>query len=714
MSIRPTQAGMILGTAAYMAPEQAKGKPADRRADIWAFGVVFFEMLTGSVPFHGETAAEVIASALKEEPNLDLLPRGTPKAICRLIRRCMEKDPKRRLQAIGEARILLTDPLEEDPTNSAPAGGAARVSWGTGWRSWAVAGVLFAIAAATLFVHLRESAPAVTPARFPLFQEGNRSTLSGWEISRDGRAVAYTSDAGGQSHIWIRPLDSLQPRQLPGTEGATYPFWSPDADYLGFFADGKLKKVALAGGPPQILCDAPTGRGGSWNRDGTIVFSPSIAGGIFRVPALGGTPNEVVKNGRFPEFIQGGNRFFFLSNDGTNHAGISVGSLDGSAPTEIFQDPSRAIYVPPAAGERMGHVLYRRGTTLVAQRFDPDRLRVDGNAVPLAERVPQSGNIGYGGFAASETGVLLIAAEETVETRTLAWLNRSGQGIQVKGEPRLYMGFSLSPDGKRLATVLPASEAGAASGGSDIWLQDAGSDSPARFTFGGNLRLPIWSPRGDFLVFATRQLTVSFYRKASNGEGKEQILFQAGYNAYPTDISPDGKWLAYSEEGAKTKDDLWLLPLEGERKPVLFLGSSFTERSAQFSPDGKWMAYVSDESGMFQVYVQPIPATGAKRQVSSKGGANPRWRRDGKELFFLSAENKLMAVPVKWNASGGEFGAPSQVFERTLSSGIRDTFFQPGADGQSFLALLPAMPGAADPPRVIIQMSWQAGLKSRN
>jgi len=360
----------------------------------------------------------------------------------------------------------------------------------------------------------------------------------------------------------------------------------------------------------------------------------------------------------------------------------------------------------------MGHVLYRRGTTLVAQRFDPDRLTVDGNAVPLAERVAQSGNIGYGGVAASETGGLLIATEDAVDMRTFTCLNRSGQASQVKGDPGLYLGFSLSPDGKRLATVLSASAA--TSAGSDIWLQDVESDSPARFTFGGNLRLPTWSPRGDFLVFATRQLTVSFYRKASNGEGKEEMLFQAGYNAYPADISPDGKWLVYSEEGAKTKDDLWLLPLEGERKPVMFLGSPFTERSAQFSPDGKWMAYVSDESGMFQVYVQPIPATGAKRQVSTKGGVNPRWRRDGKELFFLSAENRLMATPVKWNASGAEFGPPSQVFERTLSSGSRDALFQPTADGQRFLALLPATVGAAAPARVIIQMAWQAGMKSRN
>src|SRR5215467_3216200 len=504
ISIGATRAGMILGTPAYMAPEQAHGKTVDRRADIWAFGVLFFEMLTGATPFHGETAAEVIASSLKDEPNLDLLPRGTPKAIRRLIRRCLEKDPKRRLQAIGEARILLAEPMEENPADDAPAAGPVRVSSKHGWGAWATAGVLFAIAAATLFVHLREGVPAaVTPARFPLFQDGNRFTLSGWEFSRDGRAVAYASNEGGQFHIWIRLLDSLQPRQLAGTEGASYPFWSPDGEHLGFFAEGKLKRVALAGGPPQVLCDAPTGRGGSWNREGTIVFSPSIGGGIFQVPANGGTPNEVVKNGRFPEFIEGGKHFFFLSNDGTNHAGVSVGSLDGSAPREVLQDPSRAIYVPPPAGERVGHVLYRRGAALMAQRFDPDRLTVDGNAVPLAERVPPSGNIGYGGFAASETGVLLIVAEDAVETRTVTWLDRSGQETAAKGETGTYVGFSLSPDGKRLATVLSASAD--TSAGSDIWLRDVDSDSPARFTFGGNMRLPTWSPRGDFLVFGTRQ-----------------------------------------------------------------------------------------------------------------------------------------------------------------------------------------------------------------
>jgi hypothetical protein len=372
-----------------------------------------------------------------------------------------------------------------------------------------------------------------------------------------------------------------------------------------------------------------------------------------------------------------------------------------------LEDNSRALYVPPPARDRSGHLLFRRGTTLMAQRFDPESLAVEGNPIPLAERIGNSGNVGYGGFAASENGVLLIAEDDRYEAPArMTWLDRWGKMVEVKGEARPYAGLALAPDGKRIATAVFGNT-------SDIWLEDIHQGAPTRFTFNGNVRQPTWSPRGDFLIFATPTLQGDFYRKASNGEGKEELFFHAGSNAYPNDISGDGKWLVFAEEGDKTKDDLWFLPLEGERKPQTYLQTPFNERNAQFSPDGTWMAYASDESGLFQVYVQPIPATGAKRQVSMKGGSSPRWRRDGAELFYISSEGALMAATVTRGASGVEFGAPRQLFERRLVYGAREFLYQPAADGQKFLAALPEDSGNA-PARVIIQMNWQAGLKSRN
>jgi hypothetical protein len=628
------------------------------------------------------------------------LPPGTPPAIRRLIQRCLHKDPKRRLQAIGEARIALSDPLEEAAAAALPVAIPAPPVPRSGWLPWTVAGVLLVITAATLFFHFRETSPELLRGRFQLMLEGSRFRY--WRLSPDGRAVAYTTeDAQGRTGIWIRHLDSLQARLLPGTEGASYPFFSPDGEYLGFFAAGKLKKIAMAGGPPQIICDAPTGRGASWNRDGVIVFSPVVTGGLFRVSADGGAPVQLTTNGRFPEFIQGGKRFLFLS------GGISAGSVDGGAPTHILQDSSRAIYVPPAAGDRLGRLLFRRGTTLMAQPFDAAGLTLTGNAIALEENIGASGHVGYGGFAASENGVLLTATDDATELRTIKWLDRSGKVLESIGEPLPYLSMALAPDGKRLATAVTGN-------GTDIWLHDLQRGVPARFTFARSLRQPTWSPRGDFLVFGTRTLTVDFYRKRSNGEGAEELLFHAGSNGYPWDISPDGRWLVYSEESDKTKDDLLLLPLEGERKAVAYLQSPFNERNAQFSPDGKWMAYSSDESGRFQVYVQPIPATGAKRQVSTNGGGWPRWRRDGTELFYRSADTKLMAVPVTRSASGLDLGAPRQVFDTSLPVLGRDFGFQPSPDGQRFLALLDAEPGTAAQSRVEVQINWQSGLRPRN
>jgi hypothetical protein len=335
-----------------------------------------------------------------------------------------------------------------------------------------LASALLVIAAVTLFFHFRETRSATLRGRFELMLEGSRFRF--WSLSPDGSAVVYTSgDAQAQTGISIRYMDSLDARLLPGTEGATYPFWSPDGEYLGFFAQGKMKKIALAGGPPQILCDAPTGRGGSWNRDGVIVFSPVITGGLYRVSADGGVPVQLTTTGRYPEFIQGSKQFLFLN---AARSGIFAGSVDGSAPSPILQDQSsRAIYVPSATSDRLGHLLFLRGTTLMTQPFDAAKLAVTGNAIALAENIGHSGNVGYGGFAASENGVLLTATDDALELRTIKWLDRSGKVLESMGESHRYVALALAPDGKRLATAVTGT-------GTDIWLQDLQRGVPTKFS----------------------------------------------------------------------------------------------------------------------------------------------------------------------------------------------------------------------------------------
>ncbi len=421
----------------------------------------------------------------------------------------------------------------------------------------------------------------------------------------------------------------------------------------------------------QTLCDAATPRGGTWNRDGVIVFAPNISGALFRVAEDGGVPAPVIKSAasgeshRYPEFIAGGNRFLFtIQSVQPEIAGIYAASLDGAAPVRLLPDQSHAMYVPPTAGARTGAVLFLRETTAMALPFDAGTLRAAGAAVPVAQDVGEAGTVGFAAFSASENGVLLYRSGDFRLKSTLVWLDRSGTQIEAKSEAQQFESLALSPDGKQAAVSIRTSPDTV-----DVWLQDLERGVPTKFTFGPETR------EGGGLVsrwqlsrFWERAIQASFFRKPANGAAAEEFLLQVGGNATPLDISPDGKLLVYSDTGGNTKDDLWLLPLQGEHKPAKYLDTPFEERQAQFSPDGKWMAYSSDESGQVQVYVQPVPATGAKRQISTQGGSGPRWRRDGKELYYLSADAQLTAVPVKFGAGTFDVGAPLRLFERSLAT----------------------------------------------
>ena len=713
LTMGATEAGMILGTAAYMSPEQAKGKNVDKRADIWAFGVVLYELLSGTRPFHGDDVGDVLASVIKDQPALDKVPaQARP-----LIESCLEKDPKKRLRDIGDAHCLLN-------RDSHGAGAASADLSAPLWSRfhlipWGVAALLLITAVALGFVHFRETPPAEESLRFRIATPGDAPARF-LALSPDGRNLAFVANNGGASQIWIRPMDALEPRSLAGTTGATYLFWSPDSTYLGFFADGKLKKIAVGGGPAQTLCEAADGRGGSWNRDGVIVFSAGPTNPISRVGAAGGTPVAVTKlpegnagaGHRFPVFLPDGVHFLFNSgNDRADLSGVFVASLDGSAPLRILPDLTNALYAPPDAKGSTGHLLFRREITLMAQPFNAAALKLTGDAFPIAEQVPANGmNTGFGAFSVAASGTLIFRNGDAGTNRELVWMDRTGKRLGTVGRPGDFgNALALSPDEKTAAVSIQTG------GQIDIWLEDLLRGVASRFTFRpGVNRNPVWSPDGSRIVFALQfenAYASDLYQKPSAGNGQEDLLVHSGVNGYPFDWSSDGKWIVYQVTGKTTGTDLWLLPMQGDHKPIPYLQTPFSETNAEFSPDAKWIAYQSNESGRNQIYIQAVPPNGAKYQISANGGTNPHWRRDGKELYYVSADYKLIAVPIKLGSTV-EPGAPQALFTTPPSLNGVNIFFVPAHDGQRFLFNTPA-DGAvvASAPQVTVVTHWQAALK---
>jgi len=707
-----TAQGTILGTMQYMAPEQVEGGEVDARTDIFAFGAVVYEMATGKKAFEGKTSASVMAKILEVEPPLmaSVQPM-TPPSLDRVVKRCLAKDPDDRWQTARDLEMELKWVAEGGPQAAMPAPVAARRQRPFGWIA---AAVLVVILAGVSYVHFRETPPEQPSVRFEVLPPV-KAAAQVFRLSPDGRYLAISVPEGGRNRIWLRPLNSLQAQPLPGTDGATYPFWSPDSTSLAFFAQDKLKKIAIAGGPPQTLCDAPAARGGTWNRGGVIVFS-GLAGGLYRVPAAGGVPASLAHlrtsdaRGfqRFPEFLPDGRHILYLQSTAqAETTGIYVGSLDGKPPARILPDISNAVYSPAAASSRTGLLVFRRENTLMAQPFDPARLQTTGEMFPLAEQVGLALNAGFGAFSVSDGGVLAFWSGAP-ESRELAWLDRAGKRLGPIGKPGAFAQAALSPDEKTIALHVGSYAAG------DVWLQDLTRGVMSRLTFlRGSTLSPVWSPDGSRIVFSNISGGSSFsiYLKPTSGAGKEELLKSGGINVFPWDWSRDGKFVVFSEFSAETSDDLWLLPLEGDHKPIPYLQTPFSETQGQFSPDGRWMAYVSNESGQNQVYVQTIPASGAKWQISTSGGDEPRWRSDGKELFYLAADRKLMAVPVKTGgAPSGSFeaGQALPLFEIEPGPGGRP--YQPARDGQRFLVNVTAGDTAAAPPITVV-LNWTAGLK---
>ncbi len=705
LTMGQTEAGMILGTAAYMPPEQAKGKPVDKRADIWAFGVVLYEMLTGRRLFHGDAMTEVLASVIKEEPDLKRAPANTQF----LLRRCLEKDPSRRLRDIGDAMPLLEVVPQTAPHSQ---------------RMWlwpAVAAVLLLVALGLAgYLLFRERPPAPSEAlRFQIPAPEKSSFNIYLALSPDGRKLAYVANGpDGQSHLWIRNLDSLESRPLAGTEGAVSPFWSPDSHFIAFGDGNKVKKVDVLGGPVQALgaIEGPAGVG-YWGPDGIILVGGRGSGpGMWLLSAAGGAPSLITKvdgsrqerSHGFPVRLPDGRHFLYTRVSGAaENGGIFLGSLDSKPDAQgskrILAAQSSSVYVPPA-GSGPGYLLFLQDHTLMAQPFDARRFELAGEPVALAEQIGTLGS--YGFFSASANGTLAYRlAAIDANNRQLTWYDRQGKALGLMGPPVVLQGQPLiSPDGGAVAVARLDRQTGL----SDIWVHDASRNTDSRLTSGpGNAVTPMWSPDGGKIAFSTvRGGSFGVHRKSASGVGQEDVLDQDQRSKIVRDWSRDGHYIIEEvSRSSKAGLSVWVLPLFGDGKAFPYLESEFDEGLAKVSPDGQWLAYQSNETKRNEIYVQSFPKPGGKWQISTEGGTSPVWSRDGKELFFLGSNGKMMAVDVR-SGAGSKFdhGLAKPLFD--LPSGAPS--FDVNKDGRF---LIPAPVEQTEGAPITVVVNWTAGLK---
>jgi len=716
-----TQEGMIVGTFQYMSPEQIEGKEADARSDIFALGAVLYEMATGKRAFEGKGTTSVIAAILERNPALISAVRPMfPPMLDSVVTTCLEKDPDERWQSVRDLRTNLKWITEGG------AGTSSAVKHDP-WRersAWLLAlallcGIAFFAAGRYRSVSTGELVRfLVRPPEKAVFSGSPSITVSvpQFALSPDGRAMVFVaSSSGADPEIWLRSIDQVTARSLPGTEGARFPFWSPDSRWVGFFAEGKLKKILVAGGPVQVLTDVADSFGGSWGADGTIIFS-QLNTSIFRVSSGGGVVTSVTnldsiqKAHRWPQFLADGRHFLFhVTGSDPEHRGVYVGSLDGGIQKFLLHTESSAVYAWP------GYLLYVDGDTLLGQTFDAAHLELRGEPFTVAEPVGRSTGFNIGA-SASGTGMLAYAAA-ILQRGRLTWFDRTGNALGSVGVEGDYTDFRLSPNGDTLAVTLVDPKAWKP----DIWLIDLMRGGPSRFTltFGSTLNAAsVWSPDGTRIVFRTnRNGQTELYAKSAAGGGNEEAVLTnetqhgAGMdspNLVCSDWSPDGRYIIGSVPQQSTGEDIWLIPLGGDKKPFKLLGPPSDQIHANFSPDGRYVAYSSNESGRFQVYVQTFPLSDRKWQVSTDGGYEPRWRGDGREIYYLSEERKLMAVSV---GAGPTFDIPKLLFQTRVPEGVtsRRTHYVSSRDGQRFLVNTQNLDASPNP--ITVVLNWQAELK---
>ena len=697
-----TRLGVILGTAAYMSPEQAKGRAVDKRIDVWAFGCVLFEMLSGVQVFGGDDVTDSIAAIVRAEPDWRKLPPDTPVAIRRLLRRCLAKDPKERLADISVARLEINDALTTPASETPARARDVRLPWIVAALSFAL--MLFAIA----WSQWRDSADPF-PMRLEIVPPAGFLPNS-LALSPDGRQLAFVAPANGVQQLWVRRLDQEAARPLPGTNDANFPFWAPDGRALGFFAHGKLQRIDLAGGAPVALADVAVGRGGAWSPDGVIVFAPTLDGALMRMPAGGGVPAPATKlatgqrGHRWPQFLPDGRHFLFNSLGEGESRGVFIGSLDGDTPVRLL-DGGNASYAS-------GHLLFVRAGAVTAAPFDLDRLRLTADSVVMLQRMWYPGSE-RSPISFSSTG-LFAYVQGAVEPRRLVWANRSGAVVGSVGATDTAGAANpdLSPDGRRVVVTRNPDNAPP-----NVWLIDVARGVPSRLTFGpGNHNVPIWAPDGRRVLFRSQIEGVqNLFVKAAEGLSEARPLFQDDTNKTPSDWSPDGRVVMYVLPG----DDLMGVDVV-TRKTFPIARTPANEGWGEFSPDGRFVAYQSNESGRFEIYVRTFPGEDGKWLLSVAGGTQPRWRRDGKELYYIAPDDRLMAVPITPDASGRtlEIRAAVPLFRSSLvaAGGINVITIAAGPKQQydvapdgRFLMVVPAADSATPTP-ISIVIDWPATL----
>ena len=704
-----TTAGVILGTAAYMSPEQTKGKEADRASDVWAFGCVLYEMLTGHRAFMGDTASEIIASVLRTEPDWHQLPAETPEGIRRLLRRSLQKDQKLRFRDMRDARLEIDEARRSTADHAAIAVPAERPRRRGTWIAWTSALASVLVVAAVLGAWALRQTPLPPQLFLEINAPPGRDTSVA--ISPDGLKVVFAASAGRQPQLWLRSLDSPVARPLPGTERGSRPFWSPNSRSIGFLADTRLKRVDIDGGSARTLAlGIPVALGGTWNNTGTILFANNPGGPLFRVSDQGGEVTAITKveapqqRGHLsPQFLPDGQHFVYFVTGSPEVRGVYVGQLDGSGPKRLFDSDVPAVY------DGRGHLLLIREGKLLAQGFDPERLEPRGDPYAIADQVTE-----YTMLSASAAGAIAYrTASPEIGQRQFVWVDRSGRETdKVVYADTAALGPALSHDGRRIAIYSYRN------GNMDIWSYEAGRRAWDRITFGaGDDIYPLWSPDDTSLVSGSVRTTnfVDLYRRQLRApEASEELLLATPEAKFPTDWSADGRFLLYEVLSTKRGMDLWALPMDGTRKAFAVVQTDFNEGLGQFSPDGKWVAYQSDRTGRAEVYLRPFPGPGADVPVSVDGGAQVRWNSNGKELFYIATDYRLMAVPIRFLPDGftAESGTPLPLFATTLGNPggpVNRQLYVVAPGGQSFVMNSAVGEGNASPITVLLNWNPQPG-----
>ena len=680
---RATAVDIILGTAAYMAPEQAKGRPVDKRADIWAFGVVLFEMLSGRRLFHGDDVSETLAEVLKTDPDWNALPAATPSVVRRLLRRCLERDPNKRLHDIADGRLEIEDAISSPAAapSGTPPGSRTRERW-----LWAAVVIVAAIAAATLARFARPPAVAAPETRLQIVTEPVGGAFASFSLSPDGRSIAYRVTAGARNKIWLRRLDSDRAHELPGTESVAFgaPVWSPDGRSILQIDGPTLKGVEIDSGTARPLSArvGGFGFGFSTNAEGTILFAPANAAPLSRMSMQGGTPEPATRvtppqmGHRFPHFLPDGRRFLLLVTGPAGVQGIYLGTL-GSLDVQRLVDADTApAFLPPDI------VVFGRQDSLFGQRVDLDKGVAIGAPMLIAESVAQFRTV-FGTIAASAAANGTIAYRPAVfPPRRLTWRDRAGKPIGFVGDVDTVEGdyVTLSPDERTIAVMRRVN------GNSDIWtIPNTPQGGWQRFTFDAAADMaPMWTPDSAAIAYQSARKGGGFYdlfRKPAGGD--ETALYESAENKSSNDWSRDDRFVLFTLQGREgIQRDIWALPLQGDRQPVAVTRAPADEIGARFSPDSRWVAYQSNADGPYDIYLRPFPGPGREWRISTNGGALPRWRGDGRELYYTDRNNNIVAVSLQLPSQGDalEHGAPVTLFRMTAGS-----VFTPSRDGQGFL-----------------------------